>query len=80
MGTEAIVEVHTPNECLHALECGATILAVNNWDRADGQWHPDQVSVLSRDEKGRGLVCVDVMGRNGERRGVGEGEIYSYSF
>jgi indole-3-glycerol phosphate synthase len=46
MGTEAIVEVHTPNECMHALECGATILAVNNWDRSDGQWHPDQVNVL----------------------------------
>jgi hypothetical protein len=42
MGTEALVEVHTPNECAHALECGAMLLLVNQWDRADGQWHPSQ--------------------------------------
>ena len=44
MGTEAIVEVHTPNECKHALELGASIIMVNNWDRADGSWHPEQAA------------------------------------
>mmetsp|Transcript_31194 Transcript_31194/g.70068 ORF Transcript_31194/g.70068 Transcript_31194/m.70068 type:complete len:259 (+) Transcript_31194:124-900(+) len=37
MGTEAIVEVHTPNEAEYALELGAMILMLNNWDRTDGE-------------------------------------------
>mmetsp|Transcript_29256 Transcript_29256/g.39757 ORF Transcript_29256/g.39757 Transcript_29256/m.39757 type:complete len:123 (+) Transcript_29256:804-1172(+) len=42
MGTEAIVEVHTPNEARNAVDLGASIIMVNNWDRATGTWHPDQ--------------------------------------
>lgn len=49
MGTEAIVEVHTPDECEHALEIGATTLMVNNWDRVDGTWHQHQVGTCTVD-------------------------------
>jgi indole-3-glycerol phosphate synthase len=55
MGTEAIVEVHTPNECQHALELGASIIMVNNWDRADGSWHPEQAAEV------RGLIPDNVV-------------------
>ena len=43
MGTEAIVEVHTPNELYFALSRGATIFLVNMWDRTTGRLYPDQV-------------------------------------
>jgi indole-3-glycerol phosphate synthase len=43
MGTEAIVEVHTPNELEFALSKGATIFLVNMWDRISGKLFPDQV-------------------------------------
>lgn len=33
MGLEAMVECHTPLEVDFAMECGATILFLNNWDR-----------------------------------------------
>lgn len=34
MGMEAIVECHSPIEVDFAMECGATILFLNNWDRS----------------------------------------------
>ncbi|KAF8822214.1 indole-3-glycerol phosphate synthase domain-containing protein [Cardiosporidium cionae] len=40
MGTEAIVEVHTMAEAHHALDLGASIIMVNEWDRADGRLMP----------------------------------------
>jgi indole-3-glycerol phosphate synthase len=43
MGTEAVVEVHTPNELEFALSKGATIFLVNMWDRMTGKLFPDQV-------------------------------------
>jgi len=46
MGTEAIVEVHTPNELEFALSKGATIFLVNMWDRMTGQLHIDQAKGL----------------------------------
>ena len=48
MGTEALVEVHTPEECRHALEVGATALLLNCWDRSDGSWHPGQAEAVRR--------------------------------
>lgn len=47
MGTEAIVEVHTPNELEFALSRGATMFLVNMWDRATGQLFPDQAKGLA---------------------------------
>ena len=47
MGTEAIVEVHTPNELEFALSRGATIFLVNMWDRATGKFFPDQAKGLA---------------------------------
>ena len=46
MGTEAVVEVHTPNECEHALKLGAMILCLNNWDRVEGVWRPNQAEAV----------------------------------
>lgn len=46
MGTEALVEVHTPNELDFALSRGATIFLVNMWDRITGKHYPDQVKGL----------------------------------
>ena len=43
MGTEALVEVHTPNELEFALSKGATIFLVNMWDRMTGKLFSDQV-------------------------------------
>jgi indole-3-glycerol phosphate synthase len=43
MGTEAVVEVHTPNELEYALSRGATIFLVNMWDRITGKLYPEQV-------------------------------------
>lgn len=45
MGTEALVEVHTPNELEFALSKGATIFLVNMWDRMSGKLFTDQVSI-----------------------------------
>ena len=47
MGTEAIVEVHTPNELEFALSRGATIFLVNMWDRVTGKHFPDQAKGLA---------------------------------
>lgn len=47
MGTEAIVEVHTPQELEYALSVGATIFLVNMWDRLTGQLHKDQAKGLA---------------------------------
>ena len=47
MGTEAVVEVHTPNELEFALSRGATIFLVNMWDRATGEHFPDQAKGLA---------------------------------
>ncbi len=49
MGTEALVEVHTPNELELALSLGATMFLVNMWDRAAGVLYPDQA---------RGLIAL----------------------
>ena len=47
MGTEAVVEVHTPNELDFALSKGATIFLVNMWDRTCGKLFTDQVCILN---------------------------------
>jgi len=47
MGTEAVVEVHTPNELEFALSKGATIFLVNMWDRMSGQLFTDQAKGLA---------------------------------
>ena len=47
MGTEAVVEVHTPNELEFALSRGATIFLVNMWDRTTGKHFPDQAKGLA---------------------------------
>jgi hypothetical protein len=44
MGTEALVEVHTPNELEFALSRGATLFLVNMWDRMSGQLFTEQVT------------------------------------
>ena len=44
MGTEAIVEVHTPNELEFALGKGATMFLVNMWDRMSGELFRNQVT------------------------------------
>ncbi|CAM9253252.1 unnamed protein product [Chrysoparadoxa australica] len=46
MGTEAIVEVHTPAECAKALEYGATVIMFNNWDRITGKLYPNQALAM----------------------------------
>ena len=45
MGTEALVEVHTPSELEYALSVKATNFLVNNWDRMSGILYPDQVNL-----------------------------------
>jgi indole-3-glycerol phosphate synthase len=47
MGTEAIVEVHTPNELEFALAKGATIFMANMWDRATGRMYKEQAKGLA---------------------------------
>ena len=47
MGTEAIIEVHTPNELEFALSKGATIFLANMWDRASGRIFKDQAKGLA---------------------------------
>ena len=47
MGTEAVVEVHTPNELEFALSRGATIFLVNMWDRVTGRLYPDQAKGMA---------------------------------
>lgn len=42
MGTEAMVEVHTPNEVEFALNKGATIFLVNMWDRVSNKLFEEQ--------------------------------------
>jgi hypothetical protein len=44
MGTEVMVEVHTPNELEYALSKGATIFLINMWDRFTGKLFSNQVS------------------------------------
>lgn len=46
MGKEAIIECHTPNEIEYALNLGATIIMVTNWDRLTNTLHPDQASAV----------------------------------
>jgi hypothetical protein len=41
-------KVHSPKECEYALELGATIIMVNNWDRFEGQWYPNQAETVRR--------------------------------
>jgi hypothetical protein len=45
MGTEVMVEVHTPNELEYALSKGATIFLINMWDRFTGKLFSNQVSL-----------------------------------
>jgi len=47
MGTEALVEVHTPSELEYALNCHATTFLVNMWDRFTGKLYPNQVRFSS---------------------------------
>ena len=47
MGTEAIVEVHSPEELEYALSVGATIFLVNMWDRMTGRLHKDQAKGMA---------------------------------
>ncbi len=46
MGTEALVEVHTPAELEYALARGATTFLVNMWDRLTGIHYIDQSKKL----------------------------------
>lgn len=46
MGTEALVEVHTPAELEYALSVGATMFLANTWDRFTGEHFPDQTKAL----------------------------------
>ncbi|CAN0349592.1 unnamed protein product, partial [Hapterophycus canaliculatus] len=46
MGTECIVEVHTPAEVEKALEHGASVIMVNNWDRITGKLYPKQAMAV----------------------------------
>ncbi len=46
MGTEAIVEVHTPNELEFAIGCGATLFLLSARDRHSGVLYPDQAIFL----------------------------------
>lgn len=48
MGTEALVEVHTPNELEFALNKGATMFLMNMWDRMSGKLFTDQVNQASK--------------------------------
>lgn len=45
MGTEAVVEVHTPQELNFALSHGATVFIINMWDRTTGILHTQQVCI-----------------------------------
>lgn len=47
MGTEALVEVHTPNELEFALSCGASLFLINTRDRFSGVRYPNQVGLFS---------------------------------
>jgi indole-3-glycerol phosphate synthase len=47
MGTEAVVEVHTPNELEFALSKGATIFLCNNWDRMSGKLFEHQAQGMA---------------------------------
>eukprot|EP00981_Chlorochromonas_danica_P004922 scaffold988_cov165-Ochromonas_danica.AAC.24 len=47
MGTEALVEVHTPNEVDFALSRGATNFLVNMWDRMTGKLFSKQASAMA---------------------------------
>lgn len=47
MGTEALVEVHTPNEVEFALSKGATLFLCNNWDRTTGKMFRDQAKGMA---------------------------------
>lgn len=46
LGTEALVEVHTPAELEKALEVGATNIVATNWDRVENQLYPEQAKGL----------------------------------
>eukprot|EP00903_Cladosiphon_okamuranus_P011971 g11243.t1 len=46
MGTECIVEVHTPAEVEKALEHRASVIMVNNWDRVTGKLYPKQAMAV----------------------------------
>ncbi len=48
MGLEAIVEVHTPEEVAFAVSVGATVIAVNNWDRTKNELHLNQAAGLRK--------------------------------
>jgi indole-3-glycerol phosphate synthase len=47
MGTDAIVEVHTPADLELAIEAGATIILINMWCRESGKLFPNQVTIIS---------------------------------
>lgn len=62
MGTEAIVEVHTPNELDFALSKGATMFLVNGWDRTTGVLHKNQVPQTCHEVKFT-LKCLFFKGK-----------------
>jgi indole-3-glycerol phosphate synthase len=47
LASQAIVEVHTPNELDFALSRGATIFLVNMWDRTTGKLFKEQAKGLA---------------------------------
>jgi hypothetical protein len=51
MGTEVMVEVHSPNELDYALSRGATLFLVNMWDRITGTLYPNQVCIYRSYQK-----------------------------
>jgi hypothetical protein len=62
MGTDAIVEVHTPADLEFALQAGATIILINMWCRESGKLFPNQVTLLSL---GFRLVYLDLGKKTG---------------
>ncbi|CAM9800510.1 unnamed protein product [Ectocarpus sp. 13 AM-2016] len=58
MGTECIVEVHTPAEVEKALEHGASVIMVNNWDRITGKLYPKQAMAVRHLIPDQARICA----------------------
>jgi len=63
MGTEALVEVHTPNELEFALSRGATLFLINMWDRMTGKLHPDQATKTIANTIESALIFFALIGK-----------------
>lgn len=47
MGTEALIEVHTPEELKYALSLGGVNFILNRWDRLTGVLYPEQARLMA---------------------------------